>query len=184
MEIIDRWEKGACVGLDVNTSDAIFFPKPGRPRKEPPYVQYCGFCPIVNFCLSYALIYDEEGIWGNTTKNQRDLLLQKSPHLRDALIQEARFQGWYVARKTVDELTHYQDHQTDDLPIPEEDTWFDIEPPETLLFLFDFETELPLQTPLIESIPPALSPMEPEPSNSPNDLSVGPTLFRFEFELL
>lgn len=100
-EYQSRWAYARCAGLTKAESDAVFFVSSGRPRKVPLYEKFCGACPIVNFCLSYAIIYDEEGTWGGMTKTQRDLL---GPEVKEALIQEAKHQGWYVERIPVEKL--------------------------------------------------------------------------------
>lgn len=185
MNLIDRWALGSCVTLDLDTSDPIFFPKPGRPPTVPPYAKYCEPCPIVNFCLSYALIYDEEGVWGNTTKNQRDHLLSRYPELRDRLIQEASEQGWYFPRQTVEELIQPSVPEEDILPDTSLDDLEFPDPPELeFVFLFDFEQELPLQTPPVENMPLDELQVEPLLEDSPNDQLSDSSEFRFEFELL
>lgn len=103
-EYQSRWAYARCAGMPNDEADKTFFLSSGRPRKTPLHEQLCGSCPIVNFCLSYALVYDEEGIWGGMTKTQRDHLLEKNPTLQDRLIEEAKYQGWYVPRLSVEKL--------------------------------------------------------------------------------
>lgn len=99
-----RWAYARCAGMPSQEADKTFFVSSGRPKKIPLHQEFCGSCPIVNFCLSYALVYDEEGIWGGMSKTQRDHLLEKNPDLRDRLIEEAQLQGWYVPRLSVEKL--------------------------------------------------------------------------------
>lgn len=100
-EYQSRWAYARCAGLTKAESDAVFFVSSGRPRKVPLYEKFCGPCPIKNFCLSYAIVYEEEGVWGGMTKTQRD---QLSPKVQEALIVEAKRQGWYVERLPVEKL--------------------------------------------------------------------------------
>lgn len=106
-EYQSRWAYARCAGLTKEESDAVFFVSSGRPRKVPLYEKFCGACPIVNFCLSYAIIYEEEGTWGGMTKTQRDQLGRDDEEretIRQALIAEAKHQGWYVERLPVEKL--------------------------------------------------------------------------------
>lgn len=32
----------------------------------------CYSCPVITKCLNYAIKYEEHGVWGGTTANQRD----------------------------------------------------------------------------------------------------------------
>lgn len=49
----------------------------GRPSKK-----MCAGCPVRNECLAHALEYDEPGIWGGTTKKERDLMRAEVPTAR------------------------------------------------------------------------------------------------------
>lgn len=46
---------------------------------------YCGICPIVMQCLTYALSNEEFGIWGGTTASERDRV-RNNPRARKELI--------------------------------------------------------------------------------------------------
>lgn len=121
-----RWALARCAGISSDEADKTFFVSSGRPRKVPLHQNFCGGCPIVNFCLSYALVYDEEGIWGGMSKTQRDHLLEKSPELRDRLIEEAQRQGWYVPRLSVEKLIELAiqarvKQEVDSIPLSDED---------------------------------------------------------------
>lgn len=96
-----KWAYARCASLTAEESDKIFFLSSGRPKKVPAHRAFCDGCPIINFCLSYAIVHDEEGIWGGMTKNQRDLLGQD---VKNRLIVEAKNQGWFEERLSVDEL--------------------------------------------------------------------------------
>jgi len=96
-----KWAYARCANLPFEEADKIFFVASGRPRKKPLYEEFCSSCPIINFCLSYAIVHDEEGTWGGMTKTQRDHL---GPEVRDRLTVEAKYQGWYEERPSIDEL--------------------------------------------------------------------------------
>jgi hypothetical protein len=89
-----RWaSKGACVNLDPVTADNIFFDtKSGRPSKDNAWSPYCSNCPVTNKCLEWALVNDVEGVWGNTTKNQRDSLFLAN--YKAELMERAQREGW------------------------------------------------------------------------------------------
>lgn len=72
-----RWaDRGACSGLarrNPRLYDRIFFPEKGRPAtRHPEYERYCKDCPVRAMCYKYALVNDLDGIWGNTTKTERE----------------------------------------------------------------------------------------------------------------
>lgn len=94
-----QWDRAEC--KNVEDWEKIFFPSPGRPKKAPPYKAICDVCPIKYTCLSYAIVHDEEGIWGGLTKNERDSLAET---IRPKLLDEAIAQGWYEDRPDLDRL--------------------------------------------------------------------------------
>ena len=136
MDLTDRWAKGKCTSLALKDSkryDKVFFIGSGRPRSNPEHEGYCGACPIQYFCLSYALIYDELGVWGNTTKSQRDHLVGSTPDLIPHLIEEAKNQGWYSPKPRLEEflpstrqlrdsgdLEQFADTSLEELDMPED----------------------------------------------------------------
>jgi hypothetical protein len=85
-----RWaDSGNCAGLakqNANLYDHIFFPEKGRPSTHPAYEKFCMDCPVRAMCYKYALVNDLDGIWGNTTKAERDAL---PLFVRGMLMQEA-----------------------------------------------------------------------------------------------
>lgn len=99
----NRWADAACRGLGKK-EQAYFFPKKGRPSNTPKYQKYCGVCPIRLFCLAYALVHDEDGVWGGFTKAERDRLLINQPFLKTRLMTEAKTQGWFENRVPIDEI--------------------------------------------------------------------------------
>ena len=70
---LPNWGAGAChQGVGVDTE--IFFTddKALEVPEEP--ASYCRRCDIQADCLAFALEYDERGVWGNTTYEQRKRL--------------------------------------------------------------------------------------------------------------
>ena len=122
----------------------MYFPgKKGRPAKHPLYEELCGSCPVRNFCANYGLVHDEEGVWGGLTKNQRDRL---SPQIREAAIQEAKNQGWYETRLSVDEILRYH-------PKPIEESQFDLIEPAAILQNYVTSLLLPEESELEPPLP-------------------------------
>jgi WhiB family redox-sensing transcriptional regulator len=54
----------------------LFFPdgSNGRSAKIAQAKEICATCPIAVQCLQYAVLNDEDGIWGGTTPSERKLL--------------------------------------------------------------------------------------------------------------
>lgn len=74
MEPKNVWEKKAlCRGLFTEQ----FFP-------EGPdvYKKTCTDCPVIRQCKSYAIAHEEIGIWGGTSRNERNRL---PTELKDAI---------------------------------------------------------------------------------------------------
>ena len=60
-------EKAAC-----KTADPEIFFADGNDRELVAEAKsYCGICPVVLQCLTYALKNDEFGVWGGTTLSER-----------------------------------------------------------------------------------------------------------------
>ncbi len=62
----------ACQGLALefdNPGKDFFFILPGRKSKRAKL--FCHECPVKRECLEFALIYEEQGIWGGTTEEER-----------------------------------------------------------------------------------------------------------------
>lgn len=87
-----EWSKrAACRGDDE--ADSLFFSEQkGRPRKNPPHRRFCGNCLVKNFCLAFAIVHEELGVWGNTTEAERSRLSKK---YRQSLKEQAVAEGWY-----------------------------------------------------------------------------------------
>lgn len=90
MLAISVWRKrAACVGEEY-----LFDTNPKKAKKE-----LCnGGCPVKDQCFKFALIYNEFGIWGGTTKESREQLIEQQPQLRLVLIQEAIALGIFEPR--------------------------------------------------------------------------------------
>jgi len=109
-----EWQKEAnCTGLSIQEKDRVFFPGRGRPYRTSPHEKYCVACPVVKECLEYALVHREEGVWGNTTLDQRKLfpLIQV-----EILTRRAQTERWLE--------DHYGmvPSQTQAQPLPEDST--------------------------------------------------------------
>lgn len=50
-----------------------FFPGGGRPSNRSK--KFCGECPVRDECLDWALVHEEEGIWGGLTEKERERLV-------------------------------------------------------------------------------------------------------------
>lgn len=70
---------------DVRTeADKLFFV--GQGGKSTAARHFCLGCPVRRDCLHYAVLYDKDGMWGGTSKQERS---NYSPSLKLALMQEA-----------------------------------------------------------------------------------------------
>ena len=72
-------EQAACKDADPE----VFFE--GQADKVAEAKSYCGICPVVMQCLTYALNNDEYGIWGGTTMSER-LKVKNNPRAKKELI--------------------------------------------------------------------------------------------------
>lgn len=82
MEIDDLdMDKAACKNADPE----IFFADTNNKDIVATAKSYCGICPIVLQCLTYALANEEHGIWGGTTMQER-LRVIDNPKARKELI--------------------------------------------------------------------------------------------------
>lgn len=126
MRSIAEWcKEGICRGEDEQT----FFPSVG---KNPTHARkdLCANCPVITECLDYAIMYDEDGVWGGLTKKQR----KKLHFLKSTLVTTAKSQGVYEHRVPIDDLIQsersrsVEAHSAVDEFLPEE-----LEPPVELL---------------------------------------------------
>lgn len=66
----DQWKKDArCRHMNP---DIFFGPEKGGPFDVRPALDVCALCPVREECLEYALERRDPGVWGGTTKRQRD----------------------------------------------------------------------------------------------------------------
>lgn len=74
-----RWmDHGQCNG-NPEWQDLFFADewtrRRGLPAEVPPETQrVCGACPVKGECLDWALAHDEYGVWGGTTRQQREAM--------------------------------------------------------------------------------------------------------------
>jgi hypothetical protein len=105
-----RWsDRGTCAGLsrkNPNLYDKIFFPEKGRPSNNPAFKQFCSVCPVQMLCLKFAVVNDLDGVWGNTTRSQRENL---PPSVVQEFLAEGRELGYketyYVPKATAQTQT-------------------------------------------------------------------------------
>lgn len=68
------WQsRGACRGSDLD-----FVPEDGSRKAEYRAKQICRGCQVIDECLDYALQFNEAGIWGGMTPNERRQLRRKN----------------------------------------------------------------------------------------------------------
>lgn len=66
MESINVWKDRAdCQGFSVN----FFFPKKELANQSK---KFCTDCPVISLCKTYAIAHEEFGIWGGTTRHERE----------------------------------------------------------------------------------------------------------------
>ena len=59
----------------------LFFPEPAGPdsiKNVQTAKDWCSQCPIRVQCLNFALEFNEDGIWGGLTVNERNMLKKKN----------------------------------------------------------------------------------------------------------
>ena len=68
-----NWRQEAkCKDLPLEEVDSLFFV--GRGGKSNKAKAFCSNCPVKVQCTNYALVYNEDGIWGGTTDVERSAL--------------------------------------------------------------------------------------------------------------
>jgi WhiB family redox-sensing transcriptional regulator len=78
------WQReGACRGLGLGESQAIFFPARGESVENARAI--CGRCPVSAECLDFALEHHCIGVWGGTTERQRRMLRRGRSETRRVL---------------------------------------------------------------------------------------------------
>ena len=93
MRRYEDWSReAACKG-----KISLFFLEQGGKSNKAKAI--CSRCPVRLDCLSYAIMYDEEGIWGGMTDEERKKLPKE---LKEQLIVDAKKQGLYRERPTAE----------------------------------------------------------------------------------
>jgi hypothetical protein len=85
------WHRASCRALEPGDTQDIFFPR-GRPAKNPRWKKYCDICQIRTLCLKWAIVHEEDGVWGGTTQTERQNFPQT---IRQEYLAEAKTSGWY-----------------------------------------------------------------------------------------
>jgi hypothetical protein len=57
-------------GLTYEEADELFFPSRGKSAAQAK--SFCRDCPVRLECLEFSLIYNEQGVFGGTTENERN----------------------------------------------------------------------------------------------------------------
>lgn len=96
MRDIQKWRaKGNCADLTPEESDKYFFlDRGGSPMKT--RALFCDSCPVKKMCFEYAVLHDEDGIWGGATEKERKIV---APFLRPSLKERAQREGWSEERR-------------------------------------------------------------------------------------
>jgi WhiB family transcriptional regulator, redox-sensing transcriptional regulator len=97
MRPVSEWTKEA---LCRDQPDTLFFTGVGQ--NPTAARRLCAMCPVQEDCLYYALIYDELGVWGGFSEDERKGL----KHLKSKLIKEAKDLGLFEIRVPLDEPLH------------------------------------------------------------------------------
>jgi hypothetical protein len=91
-----------CSVLTTEQKDKLFFYGPGgspvRARR------FCQNCPVKSQCRDFAILYEEEGIWGGTTDDERQLFRTMMPDYVLLLKKEALEHHNLEVRETVNVL--------------------------------------------------------------------------------
>lgn len=74
-------ERAAC----KTANPEVFFADANERDKVAEAKSYCGICPVVMQCLTYAIKNDEYGVWGGTTLTER-LKVRNNPRALKELV--------------------------------------------------------------------------------------------------
>lgn len=58
----------------------------------------CKSCPVIGDCLAYSIVYDEHGVWGGLTEDERKQMIKRNPLMQLNLRREARALGIFENR--------------------------------------------------------------------------------------
>lgn len=86
-----EWYSEAACRQNIE-SIKTFDTNPRKARKT------CRSCPVAGDCLAYAIIYDEHGVWGGMTEDERHNMLKRNPLMQLSLQREARALGIFENR--------------------------------------------------------------------------------------
>jgi len=93
------WQlRGRCSTTDpteIRRLDQLFFSSAkGRMSNSNKQMinELCGTCPVRHICFMDALVHDEDGVWGGTTKEERYSINRET---LISAIDEALIQGWF-----------------------------------------------------------------------------------------
>ena len=181
-----RWADAACRNA-TKKEQAYFFSEKGRPSKNPPFKRFCDTCPIRVFCLEYAIVHDEDGVWGGLTRKERERVVKSHPYLKDRLIKEAKKQGWFENRKSVDEILAPEFQKIESDPIEhhlvplQQSTPLNLWAPLEELLPFPAVPVLPQQTSVYSYLSKCSCPMSiraiPNPSVVSSEVFLAPLAF-------
>ena len=92
------WQReGLCVDAEASLREKFSDFRGGRPSKDDERKTLCAECPVRAECLAFAIVHDEYGIWGGTTKGERE----KAPaNLKSQLMKKAIAEDWFLPLKS------------------------------------------------------------------------------------
>lgn len=65
-------ERGACLGLEPELADRLFFPGQADHAEMREAKRICATCPVKTDCLEFAVTTNQDcGIWGGTSEAER-----------------------------------------------------------------------------------------------------------------
>lgn len=113
MDIEPGWQlRSKCRELSAEDADEMFFY--GKGKRSNKAKEYCKTgCPVYFSCLRYALLYNEEGIWAGTTKQERNRV---KPEVIAVIRKRALEAGTLEWRPHQEEAEEISDKQIVDVP--------------------------------------------------------------------
>ena len=114
---LQEWRKrGNCAQLNPKEADKFFFlSRGGSPVKA--RQKFCDDCPVKQACFEYAVVHNEDGIWGGSTEKERRVV---APFLRPALETKARLEGWLEERRLAPIVPPPYDSGPTELQLPQD----------------------------------------------------------------
>lgn len=92
LEHINSWSQRAKC-REIPFADMIFFPPTGKGHAGNLVSEgkkFCTGCPVISQCKIYAIAHDMYGIWGGTTRSERNKLSMLTRNAIKAMYLEAR----------------------------------------------------------------------------------------------